>query len=80
MGVIKFTETISLDENAEKVFVWRPMRADRIEENIYRVKLHPDFDPDNEVLAFKPGEIVVCERQKKSGQYCLVAIKKSNNA
>ena len=58
--------------------VWRPMWADRLKENVYRIKSFSDFDPDDE-LEFKTGEVVLCERQLKSEQHCLVATKKMNN-
>jgi hypothetical protein len=65
----------------EAVPVWRPLWADRLKENVYRIKSFAVFDPNDEFeeLEFKPDEIVICERQKKSEGHCLVAIKKSTN-
>lgn len=62
----------------EAVPVWRPMWADRLKENVYRIKSFSDLDPDDE-LEFKTGEVVLCERQLKSEQHCLVATKKMSN-
>jgi hypothetical protein len=60
----------------EAVDVWRPMWADRIEETVYRIKSFSNYDPTDEELQFKSGEIVVCEKQTKSEGQVLVAISK----
>ena len=56
--------------------VWRPIWAERLEENIYLLKSFVDHNPTDVELEFKPNEIVICERQKLSGEYCLVAVKR----
>lgn len=60
----------------EAVEVWQPMWADRIEEGVYKIRSFLNFDPTDEVLQFKSGDIVVCEKQKKSERQILVAIRK----
>ncbi|MBK9963338.1 MAG: hypothetical protein IPP06_19050 [Saprospiraceae bacterium] len=54
----------------EPVPVWRPMWADRLEENVYRIKSFINYDPKDEfeALEFKSGEIVICELQKKADE------------
>ena len=53
--------------------VWRPMWADNLEENMYRIKSYPTFDPADEELQFATGDIVICERQELDSGQCLVA-------
>jgi len=60
----------------EGTHVWRPMWAKKLEENVYLVKSFVDHDLTDEELEFKPNEIVICERQKLSEEYCLVAVKR----
>ena len=59
----------------EAVDVWRPMWAEKIEDNIYKIKSFSNYDPTDEELQFKTGDIVICEKQKKSEGQVLVAIK-----
>jgi hypothetical protein len=59
----------------EPVQVWRPMWADKIENNIYKIKSFSSYDATDEELQFKTGDIVICEKQKKSEGQVLVAIK-----
>jgi len=60
--------------------VWRPMWADNLEGNVYRIKSYPTFDPLDEELQFTTGDIVICERQELDNGQCLVAtsIKKTS--
>jgi len=60
----------------EAVDVWRPMWADKIEDGIYKIKSFANYDPTDEELQFKSGDIFVCEKQKKSEGQILVAISK----
>ncbi len=56
--------------------VWRPMWAEKLEENVYLLKSFIDHDPTDEELEFKPNEIVICERQKLSEENQIVAVKR----
>ena len=44
----------------EGVDVWRPVRAEHIEGDTYRILPQP-YDRDTERWAFEPGSAVVCE-------------------
>jgi hypothetical protein len=58
------------------VDVWRPIWADKLEDGIYKLKSFPDYDPTDEELQFKTGDIVVCEKQKKINGTGLIAVSK----
>ena len=60
----------------EAVDVWRPIWADKIEDRVYKIKSFANYDPTDEELQFKSGDLVVCEKQKKSEGKILVAISK----
>ena len=55
--------------------VWRPMKAVRLHDKIYKIEAYPDLNSEEEELEFNIGEIVVCEIQNKSGEDILVATK-----
>jgi hypothetical protein len=55
--------------------VWRPMWAEKLEENVYLLKSFVDHDPTDEELEFKSNEIVICERRMLSKGNHLVAVK-----
>lgn len=44
----------------EAVDVWRPVLADRLHGNVYRV-LEQEYDREIEMWQFEPGDLVVCE-------------------
>jgi hypothetical protein len=44
----------------ETVGVWRPVRAERLEDNHYR-SVEQRYDRDTEEWRFEPGDRVVCE-------------------
>jgi hypothetical protein len=44
----------------EAVDVWRPVRAERVRENIYRIIEQP-YDRETERWEFEPGQQVACE-------------------
>ena len=56
--------------------VWRPMWAEKLEENIYRVKTSVDYGQIDEELEFKPNEIVICEKRELSEGNHLVAMRR----
>jgi len=60
----------------EAVDVWRPIWAYKIEDRVYKIKSFANYDPTDEELQFKSGDLVVCEKQKKSEGKILVAISK----
>jgi len=52
----------------EAVDVWRPIWADKIEDRVYKIKSFANYDPTDEELQFKSGDLVVCEKKKKVGR------------
>lgn len=44
----------------EAVDAWRPIRAERLEDNRYRI-VEQRYDRDTEEWQFEPGDRVVCE-------------------
>lgn len=69
-----FEEVIYVLMTNEGTNVWRPMWADKLEKDVYRIKSFANYDQTAEELQFKPGETVICEAQKKAGGQNLVAV------
>ena len=44
----------------ERVEVWRPVEAERLQDDVYRIADQP-YDREVETWQFGPGEEVVCE-------------------
>jgi hypothetical protein len=53
------------------------MFADNIAGNIYRIISHPDYNSSDETLEFLPGELVICENQKRGEELLLIAIRRN---
>lgn len=53
--------------------VWRPILAEKLEENIYKIKGYFEYDSEDEELEFLPGEIVICKIENLTGENVLVA-------
>ncbi len=45
----------------ELVDVWRPVQAEHLRDDIYRIVEQP-YDRDDETWQFEPGDLVVCKR------------------
>jgi len=56
----------------EGVDVWRPVRAQHVAGDVYRI-IEEAPDPEDEHWQFPPGALVRCRRQMLSGGACLVA-------
>jgi hypothetical protein len=56
----------------ESVDVWRPVLADRLAEDTYRIAAQP-YDRAAEVWEFKPGDIVRCAVRRDGDGPILVA-------
>ena len=56
----------------EGVDVWRPVSAEHIRDDVYRIVGEPP-DPENEKWEFLSGELVRCRQQALSGGSSLVA-------
>ena len=60
----------------EGVDCWRPVKAQKLGENKYKIIGTDHYDPDNEKWEFLPGDIVECQQKKLSGgQKGLVAFR-----
>jgi hypothetical protein len=44
----------------EQVEVWRPVQAEHLRENVYKIVEQP-YDEEDETWQFEPGDEVVCE-------------------
>ncbi len=62
-----------LDENVD---VWRPVKARKIEQGVYRIS-EQAYDPDVEKWEFQPGETVICEYVDTREGRILAAVKKA---
>jgi len=60
----------------ENVDVWRPVKAEKIQEAIYRILEQP-YDRDSEKWEFEPGETVICEYVNSEEGKILAARKKA---
>ena len=58
-----------LDEGTD---VWRPVRAEHVAGDVYRV-IGDAPDPEDEIWQFLPGTLVRCREQQLSGGVRLVA-------
>ena len=59
----------------EGVDVWRPIQAEKLSNNLFRiVSKNPDLE--DEKWQFSTGDIVKCEEHQLSHKKCLVAIEK----
>lgn len=56
--------------------VWRPIFAEKLGENIYKLKENFEYDSEDEELEFLPGEIVICKIENLTGENVLVATEK----
>jgi hypothetical protein len=61
----------------EGVNVWRPVQAERLSGNTYRILGQP-YDRSIESWQFEPGDVVLCEMVESSDGRILAATKKIN--
>lgn len=59
----------------EGVDVWRPVQAERVRDNIYRIASQP-YDQDVETWQFVPGDEVICEMIESSDGRIFAATRK----
>lgn len=57
----------------EQVDVRRPVQAERVREDIYRIVVDQPYDRNVERWEFEPGDVVVCETMDSSDGDILVA-------
>jgi hypothetical protein len=63
-----------LDEGTD---CWRPVSAEHIRDDVYRIVGEPP-DPEDEKWEYLPGAVVRCRQQRLSGGDCLVAYEAVN--
>ena len=59
----------------EAVDVWRPVRAERLDDDRYRI-VEQQYDRDTENWQFEPGDRVVCELVDSSEGSFLAAVRR----
>lgn len=69
------TEQIYVGLLDEGVDVWRPVRAERLRGNVYRIADQP-YDREVESWQFEPGDHVLCELIESSEGPILAATRK----
>jgi len=61
-----------LDEGTD---VWRPVKAEQISSNVYRI-LDQSYDRTTERWQFEPGDVVLCEMvESQDGRFLAATIK-----
>ena len=60
----------------EGVDVWRPVQAERLSDNMYRIFSQP-YDRTAESWQFEPGDVVVCEMVESGEGRILAATRKA---
>ena len=62
----------------EGVDVWRPVQAERLSGNTYRILIQP-YDRSIESWQFEPGDVVLCEMVDSSDGRILAATAKADS-
>ncbi len=60
----------------EGVDVWRPVQAERVSGNTYRIR-NQHYERSIETWQFEPGDVVLCEMVESSDGHILAATKKA---
>lgn len=61
----------------EQVDVWRPVQAEHLRENLYRIVEQP-YDKEDETWQFEPGDEVVCELIDSNEGRILAAMRRAD--
>lgn len=61
----------------EDIDVWRPVEAEHLHSNVYRIRSQP-YDRMNELWGFEPGDDVWCELIDSSEGRIVAATRKAN--
>ena len=61
----------------EGVDVWRPVQAEHLRGNVYRI-LGQSYDRSIECWQFEPGDVVLCEMVESSDGRILAATRKAD--
>jgi len=60
----------------EGIVVWRPVQAEHLHDNVYRILTQP-YDRATESWAFEPGDVVLCERVESEDGPIVAATRKA---
>jgi hypothetical protein len=60
----------------EGIDVWRPVKAEHLGGNVYRIVGQP-YDREIESWQFEPGDVVICEMIESSEERILAATRKA---
>jgi hypothetical protein len=60
----------------EGTVVWRPVNAERLRKNVYRIADQP-YDRETESWEFEPGDVVLCEMVESGDGRILAATRKA---
>ena len=60
----------------EGTVVWRPVNAERLRKNVYRIADQP-YDRETESWEFEPGDVVLCEMVESGDGRILAATRKT---
>lgn len=72
-------KTIYIQLLNEGSVAYRPVFADKIKDNIYKIDGFECYNPDDEDWEFLPNTYVLAEERNLSGKIVLVAVEKYNN-
>lgn len=61
----------------EGVAVWRPVQAEHLHDNVYRILRQP-YDRATESWEFEPGDVVCCEEVQSEDGPIVAATRKAN--
>lgn len=61
----------------EQVDVWRPVQAEHLRENVYKIVEQP-YDKEDEAWQFEPGDEVVCELIDSNEGRILAAMRRAD--
>jgi hypothetical protein len=71
------TTTIYVSLLDEGVQVWRPVAAEHLDGDVYRIVAQP-YDRETERWAFQPGDRVVCEHVETANGRVQAAVRRAN--
>ena len=61
----------------EQIDVWRPVQAEHLRENVYKIVEQP-YDEEDETWQFEPGDEVVCELIDSNEERILAVMRRAD--
>lgn len=71
-------ENIYIQLLSEGTVVYRPVPAQKIKGDLYKIEGNEIYEPDDEEWEFLPGSIVFVQEKELEGELVLVAIEKKS--